>query len=274
MQASLLRNGIDPLNIDEVSEEDLKFLPMRNNAQRDDIDLQQTVKNCIHHLCFRLFKLARIVDRVYQRHVLTQNRRLLDLNQRKAALLENSLNSANQRLSLLGTAQTRINQEHMSLLKSVINLEDQNTVSLLHQTMIDRIQDVFKDLSDAMVHISIDKDNIDIRIKTPLSGSFVSTKPKSLSQLLDGNVDTAIKIHERVTHLGKELRGFLQTEPKKVPEIDRLIQRVNTEMERLRAFQKATALEIDEASANCTPEMYEAFMFALKHMNQVLGEWL
>ena len=272
VQACFLRNGIDPLNIDELSEEDLKLLSVRNNEQKRGIDPQQTVKNYIHHLCHRLFKLARMVDRVYQRHALTQNRRLLNLDQRKAALLENSLNSANQRISLLETAQTRINQEHMSLLKQVINLEDHNTVSLLHQTMIDRIQDVFKDLSDAMVHISIDEENIDIRIKTPLSSSFMLTKPKSLSQLVNGNVEAAIKVHERVTHLSQELQGFLQTQPKKIPEIDLLFQRVNTELERLRVFQKSTASEIDEVSANCTPEMYEAFMFALEHMNQILGE--
>ena len=272
---SSLQDEIDMQVMAVFDEDDLRNLALDDQATNVAAGSPQWFEDCLEHHFHRLFKMARMVDRAYQRQVLMQSRQLLSQDERKASLLELSLNRANHKISMLESSHARADDEHVSLLKQVINMEDQQTVSLLHHTMLKRIQEVFSDLSDAMIHITINEKDMEIQVKTPLISPLLPTaQERSLSQLLQVDIDGAIKAHELLSYLSEELKAFFSTEPKKIPEINRLSQRVNAEMERLRAFQKFTEDTLNEIPAKATQEVRDAFVFALNYINDMLGEWL
>ena len=263
-------DDIDPMALNKA-EFNAAFLS--GVASDANIKTEQMLKNYMNHLCSRLFKMSRMVDRAYQRgHVLIQKGKYLaESNHRKISLLEQSLNRANNKISSLGPSNIHIGQEHLAILKQVVNLEDQQTISLLHQAMLDRIQDIFKDLSDAMIQITIKEKDIDISIQTPMSGSFLIGKERmGLYSMLTTNVDTAMKLYEHLSHLSRELTTFLQTVPRKTPEIELLSRSAQNKAQRLRIFQKLVAPTLDELPARCTAELRDAFIFAIDHMKQML----
>ena len=257
----------------DAYEAGLKEVASGHHVVEDITGLQQYLEAFFEHIFYRLFKLARMLDRAWQRHSAMQSQRFINEDERKASLLEQSLIRTSHRISMLNSPDSQFSNERMSLLRQVLNLEDQRTVSMLHHGMVQKIQEVYKDLSDAMVQITVNEKEMSIQIKTPLNQSFEpSEEHLGLSQLLQQDIESAIRVHELLSRLSRELRSYFQTEPNKTQEIEQLSRRVNSEMERLRAFQKLTEENLDGLAASGTSEMSDAFTFALQYMKQMLGE--